>query len=188
MRRRITRHVAVARGVGVVDECGHDGLDGAVLDELLDQHVDAIDVGLSGSVIQEAGKRSKSGGSAASRRRSSDEIKYPMVRWTGATKARYQTGLFASRAIARRSTLRDSSQDCTTTLPSLVFLRNATPSVFHQRHIGRVLRSSCNSGGRRFTSSRGGKPRTGRCSPLWPGDLRNDGGGVSAAGADGSEA
>ena len=28
--------------------------------------------------------------------------------------------------------------------PSAVLLRNATPSVFHQRHIGRVLRSSCN--------------------------------------------
>jgi hypothetical protein len=26
-----------------------------------------------------------------------------------------------------------------------------------------------------------GKPRPGRCSPLWPGDLRNDGGRVSAA-------
>jgi uncharacterized protein with HEPN domain len=67
-------------------------------------------------------------------------------------------------------------------------VRNATPSVFHQRHIGRVLRSSCNSRGRRPTSSRRGKPRSGRCSPLWPGDLRNDGGSVSAAGTDGSEA
>ena len=28
----------------------------------------------------------------------------------------------------------------------------------------------------------------GRCPPLWPGDLRNDGGSVAAAGADGSEA
>jgi hypothetical protein len=27
-------------------------------------------------------------------------------------------------------------------LPSAVLLRNATPSLFHQRHIGRVLRSS----------------------------------------------
>ena|SRR5688572_113746 len=41
-----------------------------------------------------------------------------------------------------------------------------------QRHIGRVLRSSCNSRGRRLTSSRGGKPRPGRCSPFWPGDVR----------------
>src|SRR4030095_14526890 len=72
--------------------------------------------------------------------------------------------------------------------PSAILLRNATPSLFHQRHIGRVLRSSCNSGGRRLASSRGGKPGTGRCSPLWPGDLRNDGGSVSAAGADGSAA
>jgi hypothetical protein len=28
----------------------------------------------------------------------------------------------------------------------LVLLPNATPSVFHQRHLGRVLRSSCNKG------------------------------------------
>ena len=32
------------------------------------------------------------------------------------------------------------------------------------------------------------KPRPGRCSPLWLGDLRNDGVSVSAAGADGREA
>jgi hypothetical protein len=38
------------------------------------------------------------------------------------------------------------------------FLRRATPSVFHQRHIGRVLRSSCNDRGRRLAPSRG--PRT----------------------------
>src|SRR5919107_2230621 len=69
-----------------------------------------------------------------------------------------------------------------------VRLRNATPSVFHQRHIGRVLRSSCNSGGRRLASSRGREHRAGRCPPLWPGNLRNDGGSVAAAGADGSEA
>jgi hypothetical protein len=31
---------------------------------------------------------------------------------------------------------------------------NATPSVFHQRHIGRVLRSSCNVPGRRLASPR----------------------------------
>jgi hypothetical protein len=30
---------------------------------------------------------------------------------------------------------------------SPILLRNATPSIFHQRHIGRVLRSSCNSRG-----------------------------------------
>ena len=69
-----------------------------------------------------------------------------------------------------------------------VQLRNATPSVFHQRHIGRVLRSSCNIRGRRLASSCGREPRPGRCPPLWPGDLRNDGGSVSAAGADRSEA
>src|SRR5206468_8673336 len=47
-----------------------------------------------------------------------------------------------------------------------VLLRNATPSVFHQRHLGRVLRSSCNAPGRRLASSRGREPRPGRCPPL----------------------
>src|SRR5262249_23261261 len=41
---------------------------------------------------------------------------------------------------------------------------------------------------RRLASSRGREPRAGRCPPSWPGDLRNDGGSVAAAGADGSEA
>jgi hypothetical protein len=66
-------------------------------------------------------------------------------------------------------------------------LRDATPSVFHQRHFGRVLRSSCNSRGRRVASSRGREPRPSRCPPLWAGDLRNDGSSVPAAGAAGSE-
>jgi hypothetical protein len=57
--------------------------------------------------------------------------------------------------------------------PNPLLLRNATPSVFHQRHIGRVLRSSCIFAARRLASSRGGEPRAGRCPPLWPGDLRN---------------
>src|SRR5229473_1078339 len=67
--------------------------------------------------------------------------------------------------------------------PSAVHLRNATPSVFHQRHIGRVLRSSSNHPGRRLASPRGREPRPGRCPPLWPGDLRNDRGSVAAADA-----
>jgi hypothetical protein len=71
--------------------------------------------------------------------------------------------------------------------PSVVLLRNATPSVFHQRHIGRVLRSSCNPRGRRLASSRGREPQPGRCPSLWPRNLRNDGGSVAAAGADGSK-
>src|SRR6266568_8384070 len=71
------------------------------------------------------------------------------------------------------------------TTQSAVLLRNATPSVLHQRHIGRVLRSSCNVRGRRLASSRAREPRPGRCPPLWPGDLRNDGGSLAAAGADG---
>jgi len=75
----------------------------------------------------------------------------------------------------------------TTCLPLGVLLRNATPSVFHQRHIGRVLRSSCNPSGRRLASSRGREPQPGRCPSLWPGDLRNDGISVADAGADGSE-
>src|SRR5689334_25126389 len=69
-----------------------------------------------------------------------------------------------------------------------LLLHNATPSVFHQRHIGRVLRSPCNSRGRRLASSRGREPRAGRCPPLWPGDVRNDEGRVALPGADGSEA
>jgi hypothetical protein len=40
---------------------------------------------------------------------------------------------------------------------------NATPSVLHQRHIGRVLRSSCDHPGRRRASSRDREPRAGRC-------------------------
>src|ERR671911_2121630 len=68
-----------------------------------------------------------------------------------------------------------------------VRLRNATPSVFHQRHIGRMLRSSCDDPGRRPASSRSREPRPSRCPPLWPGDLRNDGGSVAAAGAGGGE-
>jgi hypothetical protein len=71
--------------------------------------------------------------------------------------------------------------------PSAVLLRNATPSVLHQRHIGRVLRSSCNPRGRRLASSRGREPQPGRCPSLWPGDLRNDGISVAAVGVDGSE-
>src|SRR5712691_8100709 len=49
-----------------------------------------------------------------------------------------------------------------------LILRNATPSVLHQRHIGRVLRSSCNPRGRRLASSHGREPQPGRCPSLWP--------------------
>src|SRR3981081_1224561 len=62
------------------------------------------------------------------------------------------------------------SRYCGCLPPSAVLLRNATPSVFHQRHIGRVLRSSCNNTGRRFASSRGREPRQGRCPPPRSGD------------------
>src|SRR5438445_4367079 len=51
-------------------------------------------------------------------------------------------------------------------VPSAVLLRNATPSVLHQPHIGRVLRSSCNPRGRRLASSRGRERQPGRC-PLF---------------------
>ncbi len=54
--------------------------------------------------------------------------------------------------------------------------RHALSSVFHQRHTGRLLRSSCRHPGRRVASSRRREFQAGRCSPLWPGDLRNDGG------------
>jgi len=71
--------------------------------------------------------------------------------------------------------------------PSAVLLRNTTPSVLHQPHIGRVLRSSCNPRGRRAPSSRDREPQPGRCPALWPGDLRNDGISLAAVGTDGSE-
>src|SRR5262249_26116087 len=41
-------------------------------------------------------------------------------------------------------------------------LRYATHSVLHQRHIGRVLRSSCNVPGRRLASSRDREHQSGR--------------------------
>ena len=72
--------------------------------------------------------------------------------------------------------------------PSVILLYNATPSVFHQRHIGRLLRSSSNKTGRRVASPLGREAGPGRRPPLWPGDLRNDGGSVSAGDAAGSEA
>jgi hypothetical protein len=50
-------------------------------------------------------------------------------------------------------------------------LPHATASVFHQRHIGRVLRSSRRNRGRRVASSRHAEHRSGRCPPLWPGDV-----------------
>src|SRR5271168_4948048 len=74
-------------------------------------------------------------------------------------------------------------RNCQSNLDRRYALRDETPSVFHQRHIGRVLRSSCNVRGRRLASSRGREPRAGRRPPLWPGNLRNDGGSVAAAGA-----
>src|SRR5262249_4438397 len=40
----------------------------------------------------------------------------------------------------------------------------------------------------RAASLLGREPRAGRCPPFWPGNLRNDGGGVAAGGAGGSEA
>src|SRR5262249_21658013 len=72
--------------------------------------------------------------------------------------------------------------------PSALSLRNAPASVFHQRHIGWVLRSSCNSRGRRVALSRGREPRPGRCPPLWPSELRNDGGRLAVTGVDGGDA
>ena len=67
-------------------------------------------------------------------------------------------------------------------------LRHATASVFHQRHLGRVLRSSRDDRGGRLASSRDGEPRPGRCSSLWPSDLRNDGSGLAPIEADGGDA
>ena len=65
--------------------------------------------------------------------------------------------------------------------------RNATPSVLHQRHIGRVRRPSCRGRGRRL--HRHAVEDLGQADALlFAGDLRNDGGSVAAAGADGREA
>src|SRR6188474_2319250 len=61
-------------------------------------------------------------------------------------------------------------------------LRNATSSVFYQRHVGRLRRSSCRFHGRRTASFLGGETRPGRCPALWPGHLRNDAGRVAVAG------
>src|SRR5678816_2196007 len=91
------------------------------------------------------------------------------------------------RRLFARTPVNERNRDFATVILSAVLLRNATPSVFHQRHIGRVLRSSCNFRGRRLASSRGREPQPGRCPPFWPGDLSNDGGSVAVAGADGGE-
>src|SRR5262249_11097273 len=48
-----------------------------------------------------------------------------------------------------------SGASTTWTGPEIRGVRNATSSVFHQRHLGRVLRSPCRGGGRRTASSRG---------------------------------
>src|SRR6185437_8595557 len=61
-----------------------------------------------------------------------------------------------------------------------ILLRHATPSLFHQCHLGRMLRSSSRCPGRRPASERGREHQAGRCPPLWPRDLRNDGGSVAA--------
>src|ERR1700691_6127320 len=65
--------------------------------------------------------------------------------------------------------------DTSSVYPSAVLSRSATPSVLHQRHRRRVLRSSCTPHGRSIASSRGREPQPGRCPSVWPGDLRNDG-------------
>ncbi len=58
----------------------------------------------------------------------------------------------------------------------------ASPSVLHQRHLGRVLRRSGDGRRRGHASSCGREPRAGRRPPLRPGDLRNDGGRVATIG------
>ena len=85
----------------------------------------------------------------------------------------------------------------------LLALRRANPGGLPHRpysYVMRPLRYSINVTldgccdhrailrGRRLASSRDREPRPGRCPPLWPGDLRNDGDSVAGAGADGSEA
>ncbi len=73
-----------------------------------------------------------------------------------------------SRTTPRPSSGRGHSSEC------------GPASVLHQRHVGWVLRSSCNPSGPRFASSRRRKPESGRCPSLWPCDVRNDGVSVAA--------
>ena len=102
-----------------------------------------------------------------------DAPRVPELGYRVCQKRRGITSRVVERLIAKRSELK-----------KLLNLRDATPSVFHQRHIGRVLRSSCRDRGRRLASSCGREPRPGRCPPLWPRDVPDDGGSVAAAGAD----
>jgi hypothetical protein len=60
-----------------------------------------------------------------------------------------------ARARANKGPVGEGEGHPCRTNPSAVLSRDATPSVFHQRHIGRVLRSSCDTGGRRAASSCG---------------------------------
>jgi len=101
------------------------------------------------------------------------------------------------RAVAVRSVWRRGSGRCDAPLPggdatadgktAQGSLRNATPSVLHQRHVGRVLRSSCIPRGRRLASSRGRKSQPGQRPSLWPGDLPTHGISMAAAVAGGSK-
>ena len=60
--------------------------------------------------------------------------------------------------------------------------------ILDQRHPRRLLRSPGDDRGRRVASPCRRQPGASRCPALWPGDLRDDGGGVAAVGADGSAA
>src|SRR5690349_16366602 len=67
-------------------------------------------------------------------------------------------------------------------------LRNATPSLLHQRHAGRLLRPPRRDPGRGLASSRDRELHAGRCPALWARDLRDDGSWMATARAGGSEA
>src|SRR3954454_6241203 len=68
---------------------------------------------------------------------------------------------------------------------------NATASILHQCHVGRLRRPSRGDGGRRNSSLWGRDARASRRSAVWPGNVRNDGVGMAvvagrrAAGLDG---
>ena len=78
---------------------------------------------------------------------------------------------------ARREWLAARAKPRTRSVP----LPHATPSVLHQRHLGRVCDHRRDCRGRGPASPRGREHRPGRCPALRPGDLPDDGGGVAAA-------
>lgn len=129
------------------------------------------------------------GGRRKSRSTRSSPTRTLATRPASSSRARRSSGFGARRRrLIGSIRSRPRQADSRPTARPDVCLRSATPSVFHQRHFGRMLRSPRNFPGRGDPSSRDGDSRAGRCSPLWPGELRDDGVGLAAAGTDASDA